>query len=169
MRYLLGSFVLFASCAALIAAPVPKEKPAVKDEDAILGTWSFEKIDTGDEGGENGPPQEQLAKMRLEFKKDGKMTISRGEAGKEKNGTYKLDPTAKVKSIDLIDERRTSPGIYELNGDTLKLCIAEGNNAVRPTEMKPDGKRIAVVTLKRVKDDGKDVKKDEKKDEKKEK
>lgn len=162
MRYLLGSFVLFASGAALIAAPVPKEKPAVKDEDAILGTWSFEKIDIG--GDVKGPPQEELGKMRLEFKKDGKMTMSRGEAGKEKNGTYKLDPSAKVKTIDLIDERRTSPGIYELNGDTLKLCIAEGNNAVRPTEMKPDGKRIAVVTLKRVKDDNKDEKKEDKKE-----
>ncbi|MBL8865012.1 MAG: TIGR03067 domain-containing protein [Planctomycetia bacterium] len=160
MRYSLGSLVLFAACATLIAAPVPKEKPAVKDEEAIIGIWSFEKFDTGGEGDANGPPQEELAKMRLEFKKDGKMTISRGQAGKEKNGTYKLDPSAKVKTIDFIDERRTSPGIYELNGDTLKLCIAEGNNAARPTEMKPDGKRMAVVTLKRVKDEKKDEKKE---------
>lgn len=162
MRCSLGSLVLFATCATLTAAPVPKEKPAVKDEEAILGTWSFEKIDSGDAKDE--PPADVLASMRLEFKKDGKMTISRGQAGKEKNGTYKLDPTAKVKTIDLIDERRTSPGIYELNGDTLKLCIAEGNNAVRPTEMKPDGKRMAVVTLKRVKDEKKEEKKDEKKE-----
>ncbi len=164
MRYSLGSFIVIAACAVLIAAPVPKEKPAVKDEEAIVGTWSFEKFDTGDENGPGGPPADQLAKIRLEFMKDGKMTISRGEPGKEKNGTYKLDPSAKVKTIDFIDERRTSPGIYELNGDTLKLCIAEGNNAVRPTEMKPDGKRIAVVTLKRVKDDKKDEKKEDKKE-----
>ena len=69
MRYSLGSLVLFAACAVLVAAPVPKEKPAVKDEEAILGTWSFEKIDSGD--AKDDPPSDVLASMRLEFKKDG--------------------------------------------------------------------------------------------------
>ena len=75
-----------------------------------------------------------------------------------KQGEYKLDPTAKPKAIDLVEPNgsRNTPGIYELDGDTLKICIAEGQNAVRPTAFKPDGMRMPVVTFKRVTEAKKD-------------
>jgi len=74
--------------------------------------------------------------------------VSAGEVGE-----YKLDPDASPKSIDMSEGGRLSPGIYELDGDTLKICLAEGPTATRPTVMKPDGMRVAVVTFKRVKAD----------------
>jgi uncharacterized protein (TIGR03067 family) len=136
-----------------LAAPVPKEKEKVKDEDGVLGVWAVDTFDYGEIG---GPPQAEAAKMRMTFKKEGKLVLALG--GEPQDASYKLDPTAKPKGIDL-----SSPalGIYELDGDTLKLCLSQGPSQARPTEFKADGKRgVLVITLKRVKDEKKDEKKD---------
>lgn len=153
MHRTLTLLVAAAFAVGLTAAPTPKEKDKAKDEDAIQGTWKIESFDLG--GAQGGPPPGEVEKIRMTFKKDGKLAMSRGQ-GDDREGEYKLDASAKPKAIDLIAEGRTSLGIYELDGDTLKLCIAEGQNATRPEEMKPDGNRQAVVTLKRVKEEKKD-------------
>jgi uncharacterized protein (TIGR03067 family) len=153
MRLFLSALVLPALALGLTAAPVPKEKAKVKDEDAILGTWRFEKFDTG---GADGVPKGDVEAIRMTFKKDGKMLTAFGPGGEKREAEYKLDPAAKVKAIDFVEKGgRTALGIYELDGDTLKLCLAEGKDPKRPTEMKPDG-RMPVVTLKRVKEEKKD-------------
>lgn len=159
MRFALASLTLFAAACGLIAADDKKDDKKAKDDTAILGAWKIDKFDTG--GGPGGPPQEALDKMRLVFKKDGKVTMAGGPSGEDMEGEFKMDPAAKPKSIDLSMMGKTANGIYELDGDTLKLCIAEPPGSARPTEMKPDGKGIAVVTLKRVKEE---KKKEEKKD-----
>ena len=42
------------------------------------------------------------------------------------------------------------PGIYELDGDTLKLCMEDlGKNLKRPTKLKAQG-QVAVLTFKRI-------------------
>jgi uncharacterized protein (TIGR03067 family) len=145
--------------ALLVAAPVPKEKEKAKDEDAILGTWKIEKFDAG--GGPSGPGPAELEKIRFIFEKDGKMKFVGGPGGDDSVATYKIDPTAKVKTLDLTitrpgDKPDTALGIYELDGDTFKWCMAEGANKARPEEMKADGKRVVVVTFTRVKDEKKD-------------
>ncbi len=150
MRYRLASLVVLAIVVGLVAAPIPKAKP--KDEDKIVGVWQVDSADFGP--GIPAPPID-IKQMRLEFKAGGKMAMTMGDMpGKE--GEYKLDSAAKVKAIDMTASGRVSPGIYELDGDTLKICLAEGANAVRPTEMKPDAKGVAVVTLKRVKEEKKE-------------
>jgi uncharacterized protein (TIGR03067 family) len=54
------------------------------------------------------------------------------EKGREEKGGYRLDPTKNPKQIDLIDSAR---GIYELDGDTLKLCWDQrGKDNGRPTK-----------------------------------
>ena len=145
MRFAAATAVVMAFAVGLCAAPIPKAK--VKDEEAIVGTWQVEKLDFGP-----GTPVQQIdfTKMKVAFQRDGKMVVTMGEMP-QRERTYKLDPAAKVKSIDLVQNQgRTTPGIYELDGDSLKICIAEGMNAVRPTEMKPEGLKVAVMTLKRV-------------------
>jgi uncharacterized protein (TIGR03067 family) len=150
MRFALTALALTAT--ALVAtADDPKAK--AKDTDAIVGSWKIDKFDSG--GGPGGPPKELLDSMRLTFLKDGKMEMSGGPGGEKMAGEFKLDPAAKLKTIDLVREGKTAAGIYELDGDTLKLCIAEPPGSARPAEMKADGKGIAVVTLKRVKEEKK--------------
>ena len=151
MRYRLASLVVLAIVVGLVAAPIPKAKPP-KDEEAIQGVWQVDKFDFGP--GVPIPPLD-FTQMRFTFKAGGKMAMTMGDMpGKE--GDYKLDSAAKVKAIDMTESGRVSPGIYELDGDTLKICLAEGANVVRPTEMKPDAKGVAVVTFKRVKDEKKE-------------
>jgi uncharacterized protein (TIGR03067 family) len=55
-------------------------------------------------------------------------------------GTYKLDPTKTPGEIDLIplegpEKGLTMPGIYAIEGDTLKICFT-GPQQVRPKEFK---------------------------------
>ena len=144
MRSPFALLILVAAAANLTAGPIPKEKPKSKDIEAIQGTWAIVEVD-----GRVQPTDATPIRFTL---KDGKFKVSSGDQDK-KNGEYKLDPEASPKSIDLIGEVHVSPGIYELDGDKLKVCIAEGTGAIRPTEMKADGKRIAVMTFKRVKAD----------------
>ena len=156
MRFTFASFVAVAVTFGVTAAPVPKVKPI--DEDTIVGVWQVVAIDLAP--GVPIPPIDHK-QTRFEFKAGGKFKISgkkvipKGEMPAYE-GEYKLDPTAKAKAIDMTHKGRVLPGIYELDGDSLKICVDEGDNSVRPTEMKPDCPHAAVATLKRIKDEKKD-------------
>lgn len=153
MRFL-ATLSTFALLGLAFAAPIPKDKDKPKkDEDAIQGTW---QLDTIDLGGVAPPAGQDLKTIRFTFK-EGKLSVSRMGGPDKKEGEYKIDPTTKPKNLDLTESGgRLSPGIYELNGDTLKICIAEGQNPVRPTEFKSNGPQNAVVVFKRVTDEKKD-------------
>ncbi len=140
-------FVIFVALAGgvAVAAPVPKDKGKPKpDTEAIQGTWLVEKFE-----GDEAPPPE-LGPIRVTFQ-GGKLTISLGDRQSIEQATYKLDPAAKVKTIDIINGSEVAPGIYELKADTLRLCVAEEPNLVRPTEFKV-GKQVWIMTLRRVTD-----------------
>lgn len=54
-------------------------------------------------------------------------------------GTLKIDATTSPKRLDMMPasgryEGKTLHGIYELDGDTLKVCFATNPDAARPTE-----------------------------------
>jgi uncharacterized protein (TIGR03067 family) len=71
--------------------------------------------------------------------------------GKEEDH-YTLDPTARPKAIDITDkDRRRTPGIYSLDGDTLKVCMNEGRKE-RPTAFaSKQGTHLSVWVFKREK------------------
>jgi uncharacterized protein (TIGR03067 family) len=62
------------------------------------------------------------------------------EAGPEtEKGTFKIDPKAKPATIDLMitegrGKGKTQLGIYQLDGDTLKICMADEGAKDRPTK-----------------------------------
>lgn len=144
------SFGVLIACAVAVAAPIPKKDDKPKsDSEAILGAWVLDKFE-----GQDQPPPGVVVKFN--FTKDGKMGIELGDRMREKGG-YKIDPNTKPKSIDIADPQgETTLGIYELDGDTLKMCIVRGKNMVRPTEFKVTGKKMMLFHLKRVKDEKKD-------------
>jgi uncharacterized protein (TIGR03067 family) len=97
----------------------------------IQGTWQFVSHEMK---GKKTPP-EQVAKLKITFTGD-KWSVT--EDGKVvQTGTQKLDPTKKPSHVDavVIDggvKGVTMLGIYEIKGDTLKVCFdPEGKE--RPT------------------------------------
>jgi uncharacterized protein (TIGR03067 family) len=140
----------------LFAAPVPKEKPKVKDEEAVLGKWEFEQVDAGS-AKENQAGTRALSGATIEFKKENKITVTPPAKAMEKaiDGEVKLNDAAKVKEFDVEINGIKLLGLYELDGDSLKICVQQGDG--RPKELKATAEtRTMVVTLKRLKDEKKE-------------
>ncbi|HXC37123.1 MAG TPA: TIGR03067 domain-containing protein [Candidatus Acidoferrales bacterium] len=112
----------------------------------IQGTWTIASAEIG------GSPFPPLAAKIITLKlDDGKYVVNAENADK---GTYTIDPTAKPKALDIIGTEGPNAGkrfpcIYELSGDTLKVCYQLGEGP-RPAEFKsPAGTQIFLVTYQR--------------------
>jgi uncharacterized protein (TIGR03067 family) len=107
---------------------------AAKKDDIDLwqGTWVML---SGEREGQNFT-EEQVKSFKRTVKGD-KLTITVN--GEELyRGAFKLDPSKKPKNIDVTPETgdakgATLMGIYEFDGDTLKVCMAFPDSP-RPTE-----------------------------------
>ena len=123
------------------------------DEEKILGVWTF---DSGKADGQDlqGAEGERIKNSTYEFTAE-KLIIKFNEDTRE--ATYKLDPSAKPKTLDLVVSIRggeeTRPGIYKLEGDTLTYCAKRPAGAdERPTEFESkEGSGIVLLVLKRKK------------------
>jgi len=96
-------------------------------------------------------PDAEIAKVKFAIKG---AEMSFKEETDTKTATFKIDSSKKPAQIDIIpkdgpEKDKTMRGIYELDGDTLKLCV-RGMGEGRPTEFKSD-KDVTVMVLKRVK------------------
>lgn len=103
-------------------------------------------------------PAEDAKRMRFTFKGD-KLYVLDGEREEDPTG-IKIDATKAPKRIDLLvsGEAKPIPGIFEIQGDELKICVrvpAPGSEA-RPAEFssKP-GSGVNLVVLRRLKKDEK--------------
>ena len=61
-------------------------------------------------------------------------------AGRVIEGRYRLDPTRRPKEIDSIPTEgehrgKVAPGIYEIDGDTHRVCFAPLGSEDRPTAL----------------------------------
>ena len=127
------------------------EKPDVaKELKKFQGTWTFESSESGGQK----LPADQLKDLVLTF--DGaKHTVKNGSEVIQ-TGTQTIDPSKSPKAIDvtLTDGPMKGAvllGIYELDGDTLKVCFDLGGKK-RPTEFKsPPGSETFVNVHKRAK------------------
>jgi uncharacterized protein (TIGR03067 family) len=99
-------------------------EPKIADEISKLGgRWRVVKVEM------NGEPRQE--DFTITFK-DGRFT----RKGKTKTytGSYELDSSARPRKIIVVKDEdprhKPLPGIYELEGDTLKICYGK----IRPTE-----------------------------------
>lgn len=108
------------------------------DVQKLHGKWIIEMFQY------NGSPVERLKDAVREFK-DGKYTLT-PKTGDAIEGNLSLDATKQPKTIDLDVNGRVLKGIYELDGNLLKMCY-NLNDEARPTEFvsKPDSGLIVVV------------------------
>jgi uncharacterized protein (TIGR03067 family) len=125
-----GRALLVAVVALGIAAD--KKDDAVKAEQkSIEGSWALE---SGVVNG-NKVPDNQVKDYRM-IRKGDQATFQRGK--ETIHGTHTIDPTAKPKTVDITpkdgpNKDKTLLGIYELKGDTLKMCYGMAGKD-RPTE-----------------------------------
>lgn len=122
-------------CAVALVAAAPSQ---TVDEQQLQGKWIVESFRY------NGNPVERLKEAVREFQ-DGKYSLT-PKSGEGIEGTVKLDATKKPKAIDLDVNGRIIKAIYELEGDTLRLCYNLTSDE-RPTEFesKPDSGLIVIV------------------------
>jgi uncharacterized protein (TIGR03067 family) len=57
--------------------------------------------------------------------------------GTDNVSSYAIDPTKKPKELDIIAPVGSAPAIYELEGDTLRVCVSLATEKKRPTSLKP--------------------------------
>lgn len=143
MRYLAMSILLTLSTAP--DRPNPTPAPPQNDQELIQTTWRVVVWQT-----ENGQMDPETLKnyARLTFK-DGKYHWSSGGGG-----TYAIDPNKSPKTVDYVIAGAAGQlykGIYELNGDTLRDCMAPPGRE-RPTDFTtPPGSGHILMVYKRVK------------------
>jgi len=113
-------------------------RAADEDQQKLEGRWIVDSFEY------NGNPMERMKEAVREFK-DGKYTLT-PKSGDAIEGTVKIGPAAKPKTIDLVINDRTLKGIYDVEGDTLKLCYILSDGP-RPAEFasKPDSGVILVL------------------------
>jgi|SRR5579884_386972 len=141
MRTMLVVGLAVGFCATSSSAG-PQDDPVPAEVKNLQGPWVEPRAWAKGQQGRGGYYSWVFEEERVGFYHT---TTIDGEAAARSGhgGTYKLDPTAKPKAIDVVMKGRggkeqTLLGIYELNGDTLKLCIAwEGGQ--RPATFESSG------------------------------
>jgi uncharacterized protein (TIGR03067 family) len=143
MKYLSGiCFIILTSLIALA-------DDDADDAKAVQGNWKPATAVLG------GQPMTDAVLKIISLKLDhGKYEVFVGN--EPDRGTYSLDTTANPKGMTIIgtegpNHGRTFPAIYELKGETLRICY-DLSGAKRPTEFKSTaGTKLYLVTYNREK------------------
>jgi uncharacterized protein (TIGR03067 family) len=136
----------------ILAILAAADDPAAKDLKAMAGTWEATEVVS------NGAviPKDRVAPIRLTVE-GAKYTVRVPDQGVVEEGTLKPAADKKPKEIDLEitagnDKGKTQVGVYEIDGDTLKLCLARPGAKERPKELaSKEGSNVEVTVFKRVK------------------
>jgi uncharacterized protein (TIGR03067 family) len=137
----------------LLAAVLPAADEDEGDKAKLQGTWKLVAVEK-----DGGKPQKVTNKSTdyFELKFAGDKVTATFKQGTSEKGTHKIDPSQKPKTINFMpttsdDKGKTLLGIYELKGNTLKMCVAEPEIKKRPKEFKSKGEGVIVYELQRVK------------------
>lgn len=116
------------------------------DQDKLEGVWRTLTIEVDG----RYLPDEEAEKLKLAVAKD-RMLF--GGHGKGRLTRFKLDAMASPKTIDLtgVEDEQTALGIYELNGERLKISLAQPGGKKRPTQFATEEIRNVVFTFEHVK------------------
>jgi uncharacterized protein (TIGR03067 family) len=124
-----------------------------EDEKNLQGTWIM--MTEEDQGREL--PEETLQKRFRLVIEGAKWTLKENQGPERKEWNVKLDGTRSPKQGDFTylfgnNNGKVSFAIYELKGDSLRLCVAEPGES-RPREFDGKGKNTLIL-FKRTKSEG---------------
>lgn len=144
MKHILGLCLTVAASLTAFAADPPD------DAKAVQGSWLPVKAELA------GQPMPEAVLKTISLKlENGRYEVLVGALPDK--GTYTIDSTTKPKSMTITgtegpNNGKTYPAIYELKGDTLRICY-DLSGAKRPTEFKSvAGTKLYLVTYNRKKD-----------------
>jgi RNA polymerase sigma factor (sigma-70 family) len=110
------------------------------DQERFQGAWQAVSLER------EGPPAaaDYVKSMKVVFAANQVTLQAQGQGGNQV-GSFQIDPAGRPKTIDIImgDQARLA-GIYEVEKDTLKLCLVEPNHP-RPTAFVGKGKQMVIV------------------------
>lgn len=137
-----------AVVALALTSPVADDA-AKKDQEAMQGEW---KLVSGERGGEKLPP-DGVTVHRTVKGNESTVKVESGEGNQEWSSTFTLNPGAQPKEVDFKGisgplKDQTVLGIYEIDGDILKVCIGQPGE---PRPKKFSGDEGTFTTWKRVK------------------
>ena len=140
---LFGVGILAGTGTPVIGADAPGGDAVKAEMKKLRGTWKVEAAVV------NGKIVD-ADRIREAVIEGDKLTF-RPANGKEERVTIAIDPTQNPKAIDFDPDEKApdvvpNKAVYELNGDTLKICI--GDHEKRPGKITEAGR--AVLILKRV-------------------
>jgi uncharacterized protein (TIGR03067 family) len=147
----LTRFVVLSATAFLCGADAADD--AKKDAKQLQGKWT---LISAIRSGQEYPPEKLKGEVDVIFAGDTVQLVAAEKEAKKPEGkiTFKLDPTKKPKTIDMIpSNQKFEPilGIYELTGDQLKICFRPSGDK-RPTEFKSEtNSGCLLYVLKRLK------------------
>src|SRR5262249_2075678 len=141
------------------ATKVPPGKDTDKpktDQELLQGTWEWVSWTQGGKTIKRDDLGEDDARPKaLKFSGDKVLTVMVNPGGKEVEFKYafQLDPSRKPKAIDLTPEGEpkgmSGPGVYELEGDTLRVCFPGQPDQERPTKLaSKEGESYLLLTYK---------------------
>lgn len=113
--------------------------PTPPDEKLLQGEWRAVAVEV--QGRQLTAEQVKAARVRV---KGDKMTVTLGP-GTVTESTIHLDPTKKPKALDLTplagEEKgtRCPAGIYELDGDSLRICVNDRPGGRSPARRSSSG------------------------------
>jgi uncharacterized protein (TIGR03067 family) len=139
---------LCAVLTVVLLVAADKKDDAKKDEEKLQGTWTYVSFEM------NGVtmPEEERKRMSITYRDD-KWEIKDGDKV-VLTGTQKLDPSKTPHEIDSTvtegeGKGTTMLGIYELKGDTFKVCF-DPTGKERPNSFKPkEGQFAGVIERKK--------------------
>jgi uncharacterized protein (TIGR03067 family) len=143
LTVLAAAFLASAHLLAVADRPVKKTDPVKADLKNLEGEWV---IVSYIQGGQDFSAN-YAGNMKRIISGKRWTTIVNGQATEY---TFSIDPTKKPKTIDFLMAGEAAgssprPSIYEVDGDTLKLCQVLGGN--RPTEFASGQGSQAILTI----------------------
>jgi uncharacterized protein (TIGR03067 family) len=137
------ALLLFTASLAVISAD-PAALGDLKELKQLQGQWVLER---GERNGTKTEFDQDEAKLVLEIRKDKWIFTAQEKGTIIAMDSKRLDiKSAEVGRVGQVDE-----GIYRLAGDTLTICIYQGNGKKRPTEFTSKDEDTILAVFKRLK------------------